>query len=174
MEMQRLANLVGALALTLTDRMVREMCKEAGLPESSVSALIVMHQRPAVNVDGVARVLNLAHSSTVRLINRLENAGLVSHRSGADRRNHELLLTHDGEKLVDRMLYRREQTVLELLQRDHFGEVDTSFVTEIERLLSIAACDPMACARICRLCNTKTCDLTRCPVELAEVTIGSL
>src|SRR5437764_6850861 len=80
----RQANMLGALALAVTDGLHERLvaADERGL--SATAALIHLRLRPGENIDFLARVLDISHPATVRLVDRLEADGLVERRPGPD------------------------------------------------------------------------------------------
>lgn len=88
----RAANVLGALAGTVTDQMTAAMLAAADLPargsSSAVAALLAIDEfLDTPTVDQVRRVLGLTPSGAVRLIDRLEADGLVARGPGADGRS---------------------------------------------------------------------------------------
>ncbi|MGV2386825.1 MAG UNVERIFIED_CONTAM: MarR family transcriptional regulator, partial [Thermobifida fusca] len=79
----RVANVLGALALAVTDRTSAAIAAAAGQSVSAAAALSAMHHfldRPTL--DQLRRVLGLTHSGAVRLVDRLVDAGLVTRGPG--------------------------------------------------------------------------------------------
>src|ERR1700743_1477195 len=88
------ANLVGALALAVSDRTGAAMAEAAGVSETAATALSALHhflERPSV--DQLRRVLGLTSSGTVRLVDSLAKAGYVRRRPGPDARSTDITLT---------------------------------------------------------------------------------
>src|SRR5215218_2595865 len=97
-------NLVGALTLALSDRLEGAVTEAAGLAESDAIALSALHHfLDSPSVDLLAQVLGLSSSGAVRLVDRLESAGLVRRTTAADGRVTSVALTATGR--------RRAQTV---------------------------------------------------------------
>lgn len=161
----RLANLLGALALAVGDASTQAMCDESGLSTSAVSALIVIGNNPRLNVEGVSKTIRLAHSSTVRLLEKLQELSLVEPHTGEDRRCVEYSLTRKGRKTVEKMLKRREHALATFVKAGVGPETKRSLADHLDSLLTTASTDAVACSRICRLCDETACDLDRCPVE---------
>src|SRR5689334_16992466 len=89
----RTGNLLGALALALSDAMteVTEQCAHHGA--AGPGALVSIANYPAISIERLRRVLHLSHSGTVRLIDRLVADDLVARSPGADQRSVSLQLT---------------------------------------------------------------------------------
>jgi MarR family transcriptional regulator, negative regulator of the multidrug operon emrRAB len=71
----QLSNLVGALALAVTDAQGREMAEASGLGESAAAAVVTLGEYPGLSVAALAGIVGLTHSATVRLADDLEPAG---------------------------------------------------------------------------------------------------
>ena len=88
------ANILGALAVIVTDRTGNAVAAAAGHSLSAAVALSALHHfldRPTV--DALGRVLGLSPSGAVRLVDRLAADGLVTRGPGADGRSRSLTLT---------------------------------------------------------------------------------
>src|SRR6266581_9670714 len=88
------ANLLGALSLMIADRMADVMAGAGGRPESAAAALsALLHFLDRPSVDLLRQVLGLTSSGTVRLLDRLEEAGYVQRGPGTDGRSASISLT---------------------------------------------------------------------------------
>lgn len=167
MEKQRLDNLLGALALTLMDRVNQAVRERTGLHDSSIFALVLLGQAHSpVTIDTLAKLLSIAHSSAVRLVERLVDEGYVERKSGSDKRTVVLALTSAGQKIVDAALASREATISTIT--NSLPDTMRKVMTEAcERLLEEMSGDQITATRNCRLCDERACDLKRCPVDIA-------
>jgi MarR family transcriptional repressor of emrRAB len=164
----RNANLVGALGLALADRLTDAAAPAGG--GSAAEALVTLHERhPGSAIDGVARVLGLSHSGTVRLVDRLAAAGLVERRRGADHRTTALYLTPAGRRTARRVLTRREANVQSLLSL-LTGDQQAQLAQLAEAILRQLADQHDAERRICRLCDLEACGRSRglCPMTTSK------
>ena len=93
----------------------------------TAAAIVVLGYAPGLSVELLRQVLDLSHPGTVRLINRLEEEGLVERRKAADGRAVALHLTRKGGALRKKLIDRRLDTL------------------------------EMAKHRICRLCAVRLC-----------------
>jgi MarR family transcriptional regulator, negative regulator of the multidrug operon emrRAB len=167
-DVAREANLVGALALAIADRLAE--AAEPGLGGSAAQALATLHGEAAgASIDALARIVGLTHSGTVRLVDRLAGAGLVERRTGADARSTSLYLTPAGRRVARRTLARREAAIQSVLAG--LSRADRSALARVsETVLADLATDLVTAAdadrRICRLCDTEACGRRRgtCPV----------
>jgi len=98
------ANLLGALALVITDRMAGAMAEAGGRPESAAAALSALrHFLDRPSVDLLRQVLGLTSSGTVRLIDKMAESGHVERAPGADRRSTSVTLTGAGRMAAERV-----------------------------------------------------------------------
>jgi DNA-binding MarR family transcriptional regulator len=100
--------------------------EEAILPRVSVSqlrALLIIGRQAPTNLNQLADELGAIPSSGSRLCDRLVAAGLVTRRTGSvDRREVELRVSAEGERLVDQLReVRREQLAVVLAAMDPAG-----------------------------------------------------
>jgi MarR family transcriptional regulator, negative regulator of the multidrug operon emrRAB len=161
----RAANLLGAHALVVADRM-REA---AGMELSSAAVLTALETfAGGASIDALRRVLGLSHSGGVRIVKRLEAEGLVAREPDpADRRAVRLHLTGDGRREARRLLAARQAALTPLLAG--LGERESAALERLlERLLARATGSGEDANRICRLCDPEICGHPdRCPVTQA-------
>jgi MarR family transcriptional repressor of emrRAB len=164
----RTANLLGALGIVLSD--VLEDATRAAGGRTAAAALVALSGPSAgASIDGLAGVVGLSHSGTVRLVDRLAGDGLLERRRGADQRSAALVLTPAGRRAARQVLRRREaelQFIVTLLTEDQ-----QAALTELaERVLREFGADRDAEARVCRLCDLEACGRSRgeCPVAPAR------
>ncbi len=160
-EMDRTTNLLGALALAITDRIRSGMKHALNRSGESAAAIVVLGYAPGLSVEILRQVLDLSHPGTVRLIDRLEEDGLVKRRRAEDGRAVALHLTHKGGKLRQRLMDSRLDTLEAALkgltdnERLVFGDLLAKVLTNLPET-------EMAKHRICRLCAVRTC--SDCPI----------
>ena len=97
--LDRQANLLGALALVITDQTAQAAAAAAGQSVSAAAALSALHHfldRPTL--DQLHKVLGLTPSGAVRLVDRLADAGLVTRGTGDDGRSRSVVLTDAGKR----------------------------------------------------------------------------
>src|SRR3954452_3612569 len=105
----RVANRLGAVALTLSDR-IREATEEAtGMGGGLPAALISLREwADGRSVEVLAEAMRLSHSRAVRVVDRLEAAGLARRESDpSDGRRALVWLEPAGRELADRALEAR-------------------------------------------------------------------
>lgn len=159
--MDRTTNLLGALALAVTDRIgsdTKDLLNRSG---ETAAAIVVLGYAPGLSVEILRQVLQLSHPGTVRLVDRLEEDDLVERRKAVDGRAVALHLTPNGRELRSRLMDRRLHTVeatlkgLTASERRSFGKLLAKVLTNIPET-------EMAKHRICRLCTVRLC--SDCPI----------
>jgi DNA-binding MarR family transcriptional regulator len=166
-------NVLGALSLILADRMSDAITGAGGQSHTAAAALCALAQfLDGCTLDRLRRALGMTSSGTVRLVDRLEAAGLVRRGSGTDGRSTSLTLTAAGKRAARRVTAARAG-VLE----DALGVLSPEDRRAFERLLA----DVLAgvardkaeradgTAWICRLCDLGACGRAdgRCPAANA-------
>jgi MarR family transcriptional repressor of emrRAB len=163
-------NRLGAVALTLSDR-VREATEAAtGMAGGLPAALVSLREwADGSSVDVLAGALRVSHSRAVRVVDRLEAAGLARRESDpSDGRRARVRLEPAGRELAERALEARARVLGQVV-----GELDAADLPELERLLSalLAATtvDFRAAMTTCRLCDAHACGHFEgtCPVTRA-------
>jgi DNA-binding MarR family transcriptional regulator len=166
----RVATRLGAVALTLSDG-IREATEEAtGMTGGVPAALVSLHEwADGRSVDVLAEALRVSHSRAVRIVDRLEAAGLARREpDDSDGRRVRVRLEPAGRKLAERALAARAGVLLLAV-----AQLDAADVRDLERLvgalLDATTVDLRAAMQTCRLCDAHTCghDEGICPVTLA-------
>jgi len=162
----RNANLVGAFAVAVVDRMADAVEESGGTFGSSAAAVLLIHHGHVRRIDDLRTPLGLSQAGAVRLVDRLEASGLARRatHTGEDRRAVGVELTAQGSRLAKRLLVAREHAVSSLLESLSPAEVER-LARACERSLASAAESAPSHARLCRYCDEYACDLSRCPVE---------
>ncbi len=159
--MDRTTNLLGALSLAVTDRIRSGMKGTLDRAGETAAAIVILGYAPGLSVEPLRQVLDLSHPGTVRLIDRLEEDGLVERRKAADGRAVALHLTRKGgslrKKLMDRRLDMLEEALKGLTadERLVLGQLMAKVLTKLPET-------EMAKHRICRLCAVRLCK--DCPI----------
>jgi len=161
------ANLLGALALAVSDRMVAAVADRAGRSESSAAALSAIDQflgQPSIDL--LSQVLGLSQSGTVRLVDRLERDGLVGRGSGEDGRTTTVALTAAGRRAARRLEATRLE-VLDAVLEPLSGSERRTFAALVGRVLVGMMREPGATRWMCRLCDLSACGRPagHCPIE---------
>lgn len=168
----RTANLLGALAMVVTERLERRLKRHPNQTDSAAAALNVLSFWEGASNNELSKVLALSHPATVRLVDKLEADGFVEARPGRDRRAVALHLTEAGRARVRGLLVERCAALTEVTDVLTPAEQD-ALAGLLEKLLRAATAGVIEAAHICRLCDEAACPEGECPVhqraiELAE------
>jgi DNA-binding MarR family transcriptional regulator len=164
------ANVLGALALRLHDRMSAAVAEAAGEAESGATTLSWLAQFAAQPQVGLLhRMLGLTPSGAVRLVDRLEADGHLRRGPGADGRSTSVQLTAGGRRVARRVAAAR----LAVLS-DALAVLDNDERETLDRLVSKVLVglkrDRSATRFMCRLCDATACGHAdgACPVAPAQ------
>jgi DNA-binding MarR family transcriptional regulator len=174
----RLANLLGALATGLSDGVRDATSTAAQVDEVAAVALIALLDfSPRGSVQTLSQVIGLTHSGTVRLVDRLVDAGYVARRPGRDARSRSPILTAAGATVARRVRIAREGAIarhlagLSDIERDNLTRLCERLVSGLtkQRLAQRAAGFTPAGGALCRMCDFVACgrDKAACPAEAA-------
>jgi MarR family transcriptional repressor of emrRAB len=159
----RLENLLAAVATSLTDQIdaATEAAAEHGA--SAPAALAALLRRPGQPIGELSARLELSHSATVRLVDRLGGDGLAVRRPGADGREVAVVLTAKGRRRALRVLQARRSTASRALAGLAAPERRDLEVL-LDRLLRTQSAQREDPRPVCRMCEVPACPLRRCPV----------
>ena len=165
-----ITNRLGAVALTLADR-IREATEAAtgmagGLPAALVSLREWADGSP---VEVLAAAMRVSHSRAVRVVDRLEAAGLARREPDpSDGRRALVRLEPAGRELAERALEARARVLGPVV-----GALDPADAAALEgvlgALLDATTVDLRAAMTTCRLCDAHACGHFEgtCPVTRA-------
>ena len=164
------ANRLGALSLTLGDR-IREATEEAtGMAGGLPAVLISLREwADGRSVDVLAGAMRVSHSRAVRVVDRLEVAGLARREADrADGRRALVWLEPAGRELAQRALEARSRVLLATVAGLGDGDV-RDLGRLLETLIDATLTDASEAAGTCRLCDAHACGHYEgiCPVSLA-------
>lgn len=159
-----LVNLLGALALGVTDRMRSAVAQAMPLGGETASSVIVIGHAPKISIDQLSRILRLTHGGAVRLVDRLAERNLVDKQPSAiDRRIMTLTLTQNGLQVRDKLLALRRDALAALLER-----VAPEDLAPLERIAAIIVAslpeNALSAMTTCRYCDERRC--IDCPMEV--------
>jgi DNA-binding MarR family transcriptional regulator len=168
-QFDRTANLLGALSLAISDRTSDAVGGAAGQSDTGAVALSAFHhflEEPSIDL--LRQVLGLTPSGTVRLVDRLQEAGYVERRPGHDGRSVAIRLTAPGRRAAKRVSAARAEVLGEALS-GLAPEERRAFEQVLARVLPGMIRGPGAVRWMCRLCDTSACgrESGRCPVASA-------
>jgi len=165
-ELARTANVLGALSLAITDRVSEAASSAAGQGDSAVAALSSLHHfLDDPTMDVLRQVLGLTPSGTVRLVDRLQEAGYVTREPGPDARSVSIRLTAEGREAAQQVSAARAEVLEEALVG--FAPPERAALHDlVSRLLVGLMREPGATRWTCRLCDTTACgrDQGKCRV----------
>jgi DNA-binding MarR family transcriptional regulator len=162
-----ISNLIGAFASSVSTAVESQVLTLGGRSLSHESALVAINNHPNETIDVLSKVLALSHSGAVRLINTLEQEGLVArYKSVQDARSVVLRTTQQGAERVEAILSRRESVTFKVLE--HFSEDQKKQFSELlETAMAHLTDKHIEARRICRMCDEGVCRKLGCPVEKA-------
>jgi MarR family transcriptional regulator, negative regulator of the multidrug operon emrRAB len=165
MERATTANVLGALAVAITDR-VRSVAD--GKAATSSTALVHLSKYGDETIDALRRPLELSHSACVRMVDRLEEEAYVSRRAGRDARSVAVRLTAKGRSKARAILRRREDALTEALAALSAAE-QAQLGALLGKLLGALVSSEPEALRTCRLCDYAICPDEVCPVTRSLV-----
>jgi MarR family transcriptional repressor of emrRAB len=159
----RLENLLGAFGVAVTDSMDGAFDEACAVGDSAPAALILIHENPDTRIEALARYLALSHSGTVRLVDRLSQAGWVARETCEDKRAVVLVLTKAGEKVAERLLEGRRKSLGKALAG--ISAADRKMLERIlPQMLNNLVTDREQADHTCRYCDSGACDREGCPL----------
>lgn len=180
---ERLANVLGAFALALSDDLEAATARAAGHTGAGPAALVALSDLLAGrSVDDLRRAVGLTHSGGVRVVDRMVGDGLVERRPGPDGRSVALALTPAGRRLAGEVRDARQaalQRVVGVLddgERAELGGILDKLVAGVvgRRLESRAAGAVPPGGWMCRLCDAVACERSEghCPAANVAAAVG--
>ena len=165
----REANLLGAVALAVADRLRAAAEGGAGEGGSTPAALVSLAgYLDGGPIESLRGPLGLTHSATVRVVDRLVEGGLANRRPGPDRRAVSVALTPAGHRVAAEALSAREEALEAALAALDAGE-RAQLAGLHEKVLAALTGGRADAGHICRLCDADACGHHegRCPVTRA-------
>ncbi len=162
-----ITNLLGAFATTISTQIEQAVAGLGGRNLTHEAALVAIHNHPNETIDMLSKILGLTHSGGVRLINTLEEEGLVERqRSEQDARAVVLYVTAKGRRRAQKVLQARARVIAPILA-NLTDDQQQLLVPVLQATLGGLTNGQEGARRICRLCNERICRPQGCPVELA-------
>ena len=167
--MNRTTNILGALALALSDRIASETGVISGMSPSAASALIQVHFYPGISVEQLKSQIGLSHSASVRVIDLLEDAGHLGRRriTEKDARVISVFITPKGPDLVQRILDLRNSITRKIvagLSPDDQQHLERIVCGLVRNLIRPGPEQELAC----RICDLSACPQETCPMTLID------
>jgi MarR family transcriptional repressor of emrRAB len=163
----RVANLLGATALAVTDVALSETTSTAGVSASGAAALLALSASPGLSVTELGRRVGLSQPTAVRMVDSLESGGLVGRRRG-EGRSVSVTLTNSGQRTARKLLAARGAPLTEIVAVLDEDE-QIALAGLLSKLLTGLYEEIGNAYLICRLCDRKSCVRGAvCPVGQAE------
>jgi MarR family transcriptional regulator, negative regulator of the multidrug operon emrRAB len=170
MDIKRTANLLGALAGAVVHGLENRPKAHPNENSSSLAALNLLGGQPGCTNVELSQALKLSHPATVRLVDKLEEAGWVEGQPGPDKRAVALHLTAAGRKRVRLIAQERGANLLRVV--DPLSPTQRRQLDNItQTLLRAMTTSGLEAAHICRLCDDTACPAQSCPVHQAALAI---
>ena len=163
---RRLENLLGALAVGLSDAITSAVESSAGHAGAMGAALATLAQEPGLGIEQLRVPLGRTQSATVRVVDQLVAEGYAERRPGQDQRCVAVFLTARGTRAASRVLASREQLLADAVSPLTPGE-RKALTGALEKVLDRITSDRAHADLICRLCDLAACPERACPVDLA-------
>jgi DNA-binding MarR family transcriptional regulator len=168
----RTANLLGALASEVADRLERGIKLHPNQTDSVAAALNVIVLYEGCSNSHLSRALKLSHPATVRLIDKLELEGAVERRDTKDKRAVALFLTKKGKTRAKNLLLSRCEALRGMISPLTIRE-QNQLTQLLEKLLHPLVQSDQDGDYICRLCDTIACPPDSCPVHQASLAVAA-
>jgi DNA-binding MarR family transcriptional regulator len=166
----RTANLLGALAGEIADRVERQGKLHPNETSSAIAALNVIGFYEGCSNGALSRALGLSHTATVRLVDKLELSGFVRSERGTDKRSVALRLTKLGRQRARAVIHDRCLRLsgfIEVLTEQQRRQLDDIAEALLKSMVKAA----QDADHICRLCDGSACPTRRCPVHQKAVAL---
>ncbi len=126
----------------LKDKIDNSLTQVTGLSPSACSAIIQIGYEPHLPIERLRKLLELQHSSVVRLIDRLESQGIVQREKGRirDLRQVSLSLSFIGEEYFTKIIETRRQ-ILDGITSD-FSDDEKQTLSQFMMRLTLPVLNP--------------------------------
>ena len=165
---RRLENMLGALAVGLSDAITSAVETTTGHAGAMGAALATLAQEPGLGIEQLRVPLGRTQSATVRVVDQLVAEGYAERRPGQDQRSVAVFLTAKGDRAASRVLASREQLLADAMSPLTPGE-RKALTGALEKVLDRMTSGRAHADLICRLCDLAACPERACPVELAAL-----
>ena len=160
------ANILGALAVLIQDRVEQAWQATLDLSPMAAAALVQIEYEPGSSIELVAGRIGLTHSATVRVLDKLAERGLVEKdRARQDARAQSLKLSKSGKRLAQQLHGARNQVTDALLSG--LGAAQRKGLEEAIRAILHRCVEPGREADVtCRVCDDRRCAPDICPIRV--------
>src|SRR6516164_5687098 len=108
---RRMENLMGALAVALSDEIGSAVETATGHAGAMGAALATLAQEPGLSIEQLRVPLGRTQSATVRVVDQLVAEGHAERRPGRDQRSVAVVLTPKGTEAAAQVLASRERAL---------------------------------------------------------------
>lgn len=160
------ANILGALALLIQDRVERAWQADLDLSPMAAAALSQIESEPGCSIELVSGRIGLTHSATVRVVDKLVERGLVEKdRARKDARAQSLKLTSAGKRAAQQLHGARNQVTDDLLAG--LAPAQRAALQGAVAAILHRAIEPGREADVtCRVCDERRCTPDICPIRV--------
>lgn len=162
-----LANRLGAISLMINDSVSARVSGATNHNSTDTFALNAICVHKGISVDALAAILTLSHSATVRIIDRLQNSGLVKRMPPKGRRV-PIILTPDGGKMRMKAMAARKNALQDVLYKLDNREKQ-SLNGVLDKILSQIAPSQQEWDKTCRFCDYDCCGGDNCPISKSHL-----
>lgn len=169
MHKDRIANLLGAAALAVADKLVTVAEHAADSSASGSAALVTLAVEPGIGVTELGHRIRLTQSATWRMVDALAAKGLVVRVQARPGRSVTLDLTEKGRTAAREVLRTRGAELGALV--GHLSDAErVALESALAKLLDRVFDDVRSDYVICRLCDRAACTAQGaiCPVGRAS------
>jgi DNA-binding MarR family transcriptional regulator len=166
---QEAENLFGAAALAMHDVVLTAFDALDLRTTTDAAALILLLQSGKLSIGTLAELLDLEHSSMVRVGDRLVRRSLITRDPDpVDARRAVLALTPAGLSLAERALEVRQKALATMLLPLDQREIEAMRAL-LSKILTNHTTGRRSADRLCRMCDEDSCGGDQCPVERAAI-----
>ena len=160
------ANILGALALLIQDRVEHTWQAEFDLSPMAAAALSQVESEPGCSIELVSGRIGLTHSATVRVVDKLAERGLVEKdRARKDARAQSLRRTPAGKRTAQQLHGARNQVTDDLLTG--LAPAQRAALQEAVAAILHRAIEPGREGDVtCRVCDERRCTPDICPIRV--------
>jgi len=161
------ANILGALAVLIQDRVEGTWQSSLDLSPMAAAALVQIEGEPGCSIELVAGRIGLTHSATVRVIDKLAERGLVEKdRARKDARAQSLKLSKAGKRIAQQLHEARNQVTDDLLAG--LAPAQRTALEQAIRAILHRCVEPGREADVtCRVCDDRRCSPEICPIRVS-------
>lgn len=158
-------NAIGAFACALSDKVDLAWTKLTGRGVTTCYAINQIGSEPGSSIKTLTGMLNIEHSSLVRLLDGLERDDLIERRQDLeDRRGKKVHLSAKGEELLTEMLDARRRILQPMTGVLDDSEMQTLF-NLLEKLMPAVVIGGDDQHFVCRVCELEMCPQDFCAVN---------